>query len=388
MVEAAALTQCPQCGCARLFKDGLRYLADGSSVQRWLCRECGYRFSEASTYTRGKGLNTVFRENRNRQISALLEDAKNLDTATETKTVAGEPQQFDAKGKILSYLFHMKKQGLSETTITNTNNKLTQLSKLCNINDPEAVKEALSKKAIKPNSKAAYVVAYNGFLKWQGKTWEAPRYQFVQPIPFIPLECEIDALIAGTGKTTSAVLLLLKETGMRIGEALRLEWTDINTENNTITLNKTEKHGRPRMFKVSARLIGVLEALPKKSEKVFGGADVRNKIRLLKQQRTFLAKKLNNPRLEKITYHTIRHWKGTMEYHKTHDPDHVKRLLGHRNLQSTEIYINMEQACFSESDQQYHVKLAKTIDEACKLLEVGFEFVCDMDGAKLFRKRK
>ena len=77
-----------------------------------------------------------------------------------------------------------------------------------------------------------------------------------------------------------------------------------------------------------------------------------------------------------------------MEYYKTHDPDHVKRLLGHRNLQSTEIYINMEQAVFSESDQEYHVKLAKTIDEACKLLEVGFEFVCDMDGAKLYRKRK
>jgi hypothetical protein len=77
-----------------------------------------------------------------------------------------------------------------------------------------------------------------------------------------------------------------------------------------------------------------------------------------------------------------------MKYHKTHDPDHVKRLLGHRSLQSTEIYINMEQAVFNENDQQYHVKLAKTIDEACKLLEVGFEFVCDMEGAKLFRKRK
>ena len=77
-----------------------------------------------------------------------------------------------------------------------------------------------------------------------------------------------------------------------------------------------------------------------------------------------------------------------MEYHKTHDPDHVKRLLGHRNLQSTEIYINMEQAIFSENDQEFHVKVASGLEEACKLLEVGFEFVCDMDGKKLFRKRK
>ncbi|MGB9778909.1 MAG: IS1/IS1595 family N-terminal zinc-binding domain-containing protein, partial [Candidatus Bathyarchaeales archaeon] len=41
----AAATACPSCGSNRLYKDGLRYLSDGSSVQRWLCRNCGYRFS-------------------------------------------------------------------------------------------------------------------------------------------------------------------------------------------------------------------------------------------------------------------------------------------------------------------------------------------------------
>ncbi len=37
---------CPECGSQKLYKDGLRYLTDGSSVQRWLCRLCGYRFSQ------------------------------------------------------------------------------------------------------------------------------------------------------------------------------------------------------------------------------------------------------------------------------------------------------------------------------------------------------
>jgi len=32
--------------------------------------------------------------------------------------------------------------------------------------------------------------------------------------------------------------------------------------------------------------------------------------------------------------------------------------------------------------------IAKTIDEAKELLEVGFEYVTDMDDIKLFRKRK
>jgi hypothetical protein len=33
-------------------------------------------------------------------------------------------------------------------------------------------------------------------------------------------------------------------------------------------------------------------------------------------------------------------------------------------------------------------KIAATLDEACKLLETGFEYVTDMDGKQLFRKRK
>jgi len=42
----------------------------------------------------------------------------------------------------------------------------------------------------------------------------------------------------------------------------------------------------------------------------------------------------------------------------------------------------------SNTHEDYYVKVAQTLDEACKLLEVGFEHVTDMEGAKLFRKRK
>jgi hypothetical protein len=40
---------CPQCGSKSLYKDGLRYLKDGDTVQRWLCRDCGYRFSDPNS---------------------------------------------------------------------------------------------------------------------------------------------------------------------------------------------------------------------------------------------------------------------------------------------------------------------------------------------------
>ncbi|NIO36078.1 tyrosine-type recombinase/integrase, partial [Candidatus Bathyarchaeota archaeon] len=70
--------------------------------------------------------------------------------------------------------------------------------------------------------------------------------------------------------------------------------------------------------------------VPNNSEKVFGDATKQTRSHLFKTQRERVAKKLNNPRLKRITFHTIRHWKATAEYHKTKDIIHVQQLLGHK----------------------------------------------------------
>jgi integrase/recombinase XerD len=429
---------CPSCHSQRLYRDGLRYLADGSAIQRWLCRDCSHRFSEPKVKvdvagkidafqpgsellkngvvpsklaikksgdslslsvgenvvanheltTAGKGLNSFAYKDCKCQVCAT-QGAKNLETATETKTVAGDVKAQDVKGKLLEFAFHMQKNGLSQKTIETFINSLKKLEKSgANLLDPENVKETLAKLKSSQNSKATIKGAYSGFLRFLGLSWKPPKIHFEAKIPFIPLESEIDSLIAGCGKTTSVLLQLLKETGMRIGEALRLKWTDINTENNTVILNLPEKHCNPRIFRVSPKLIGMLQAIPKKSERIFNSPNERHRQHIFKTQRDKLANKLGNPRLKQITFHTLRHWKATIEYHKTHDQKHVQMLLGHRSILSTDRYITIEQAIFNDVNDEYHVKTAANIEEACRLLEVGFEYVTDMEGKKLFRKRK
>ncbi|MGQ9550943.1 MAG: hypothetical protein ACUVUE_00815 [Candidatus Bathycorpusculaceae bacterium] len=39
-------------------------------------------------------------------------------------------------------------------------------------------------------------------------------------------------------------------------------------------------------------------------------------------------------------------------------------------------------------DDGFHAAVAETLEEACKLIEVSFEFVCRMDNPKRFRKKK
>jgi len=39
-------------------------------------------------------------------------------------------------------------------------------------------------------------------------------------------------------------------------------------------------------------------------------------------------------------------------------------------------------------NDEFPCQRAKTLEEACKLVEAGFEYITDMDGGKILRKRK
>ena len=65
----------------------------------------------------------------------------------------------------------------------------------------------------------------------------------------------------------------------------------------------------------------------------------------------------------------------------------VKEFLGHKKLDITLLYIQIEQALFHEGSDEFTVKVARTPDEVKALLEVGFEYVCQKDELRFFRKR-
>jgi hypothetical protein len=76
-----------------------------------------------------------------------------------------------------------------------------------------------------------------------------------------------------------------------------------------------------------------------------------------------------------------------MLYHKTKDMYYVMQALGHKNIKSTLLYVQLEEALF-QGEENYISKVAKTEKQICQLTEAGFEHVTDFEGAKTFRKRK
>jgi integrase len=397
---------CPECGSLKLYKDGLRY-PDGFEVQRWICRTCGYRFSDPAALKALRNLSKLSLHQRVQTLSTnslkaktnivsncriRVEETKNLVSVAELKETAAEisPQtSADIKGKIVEFAFYQKREGRKESTRITRVKLLTVLWKRgANLFDPESVKEAIANQSWCNKRKVNGVDAYAAFLKMMGKTWSPPIYQVTDKLPFIPQESEIDALISGTGRKTSTFLQFLKETAARAGEAHALKPIDIDYENRTITINSPEKGSKPRNIKVSAKLLSMLTTLQMKSDgNHLFSKHLRTQRRVFAKQRANLAKKLQNPRLQQIHFHTFRHWKATIEYHRTRDIFYVKELLGHKSITNTMKYVQLIEL----GSDEFTSKAATNAKEAAELVEAGFEYVCttpEPESLMLFRKRK
>jgi len=214
---------------------------------------------------------------------------------------------------------------------------------------------------------------------------------FYEPEPKtikIPTKEKIEMLIASSGKTLSTKLTISKETGLRPVELCRLKVKDIDLEQKII-YPTTAKHGKARALKISNNLTKTLQNhiirndLNENSKLFKGNADDYGK--LYRAMRNRLAKKLNDPTIKKIRLYDFRHYFATNLYRKTRDILYVKQQLGHKKIETTLIYVQL--ANITEEDE-WTCKTAQNIAEATNLIESGFEYITEMDGINLFRKRK
>jgi hypothetical protein len=66
----------------------------------------------------------------------------------------------------------------------------------------------------------------------------------------------------------------------------------------------------------------------------------------------------------------------------------LKQFLGHKCIQNTELYINIEHTLFDSGSDNFTVKVAEKPEEVKSLLEIGFEYVCQKDNLIFLRKPK
>jgi integrase len=261
-----------------------------------------------------------------------------------------------------------------------------------NLLDPEPVKAHLAKAECSINRKAKICEDLDRFYKYQKIQWVKPHYNRVDVLPFVPTRQEVTDLIACLGPKMSVFTQLLKETGCRFGEGYNFRWQDINSNNNAVTITPL-KGSYASQMKISSKLIGLLNGLPKKwNPYIF-----RNpKIEVWKSSKRFRTEymfqrrrasiKLNQPRLNLISFKSLRHHYACRLYESTKDILFVQKQIGHRSLSNTVRYTRMVNF---DSEDEYLVKVAKTVNEAGSLIETGYQYIVTApEGFMLFRKRK
>ena len=378
--EPQLKTQCPGCGSLSINRNGFRRLKNQTETQVYRCRECSLRFSE--NYYRHRGQH----EHAN---YALKLEAKKLDNVTETKTVTGDEKTL--KGKLTDYHFKMKIDGYKDTTIEMSWKILELLTRRgADLTKPDTVKKTISEQNWSGNRRRNVINAYGQFIKYLGSSWDPPRNTVIRKIPFIPTEQEIDDLIAGCPVTLACYLQLLKETAMRSGEAINLKWRDIDIKRRVISCNNPEKGSNSRQFpEITGKLLNMLSQMPQNNEYVFSGKTNDSLKAVFVRCRAKQAFKLGNQRLKEIHFHTFRHWKATMMYHYTKDILAVQEFLGHRSIENTQLYIQLDKKLFAGiPDDKFIIRAVHSIEEATQLGEVGFEPFMVIQGIQLMRKRK
>jgi integrase len=288
--------------------------------------------------------------------------------------------------QIIDYAWQAKKRGLAESTIKQRVYRLKHLLREgANLTDPDSVSTILATHSWSESNKRVFIVAYQSFARTFKLSWEKPKTRVERKLPFIPTEEEIDQLIAGCGKKTATFVQVLKDTAARTAEASKMQWTDIDEKSCTIRINNPVKGSFARIVKVPAKTIAMINNLPKTSNFVFN-PNAQTTRNLFDKQRARIARMLQNPRLKQIHLHTLRHWKATMEFHRTLNIKLVQQMLGHKKLDTTDMYTQLMNF---ESDE-WNVAHARNLEEESKLIEAGFEYVrySDKDQVAIYRKRK
>jgi len=261
------------------------------------------------------------------------------------------------------------------------------LNSQCNLNDPESVKEFIANYDSASSYKRNLCYAYSHYLKFAGLEWKSPKYYTSNKLPKIPSEQKLNMLISASPQVLALKLSISKETGLRPVELCSLKVRDVDLEKGII-YPSTAKGGSGRTLKISAKTLDMLRVYVSKYDlslncKLFkGDSDYYGK--LYRNVRNRVSKKLNDPSFKNIRLYDFRHYFATMTYHKTKDILYVKQKMGHKKIETTLLYTQL----IDFNDEEFTVRAAKSVDEASKLIESGFEYVTEMDGVKLFRKRK
>ena len=303
-------------------------------------------------------------------------------------TKSGKPDT--ENGSILNVLIKLENKGRSKQTIESVSKALRKMGKFSDINNPESVEKFIAKLQVSDSYKASLCGAYMTFCNYYKIDWERPRYSRQSKQFRVPTTEKLNLLIAEAHFDLSLKLQISKTCGLRPIEIVNLTPEQIDTDRKTIS-PITAKHGAPRTLPLTENLCNQLKAYISKNniqpkQKLFPITS-HSFSHIYQVARNRLAKKFNDPTINQIRLYDFRHYFGTTTIQKTGSTPLTAYYLGHKDWKNTKVYVDIN-TVLSSIEQDYVTATAKTVDECCKLIEQGFTKADEVDGIKIYKKRK
>jgi integrase len=279
---------------------------------------------------------------------------------------------------------------LDDSTLYQTEYQLRELNEKTDLFKPEEVKDYIANRKNKNGNSTAnsyknnLLKGYAYFASINNIQWNRPYFHYERKIPLIPTTLAIDKIISASSKKYATIFTILTETGMEGHELQTTKRNDIDETQGIINVQGCKFHNS-RPIKLTTKTADLLRWYLNKYKGEYPFPRSDNYSRIWERTRNKLAEKLNETELKKVQLRLLRHYQSTRFYDKTKDIIATKNRMGHKKIETTMLYT---QLLTSNEEEEYTVKTAADIKEASELLEHGFQYVTDMEGLKLFRKRK
>lgn len=174
------------------------------------------------------------------------------------------------------------------------------------------------------------------------------KYPHNRKTPVVPTEEEILRLLAVTKGQDRVLLEVYINTGARKSEVFRLQWEDVNFDQQTILLGTRKTRDgsmKYRTLPMNQRLTDWLQWWWKNravKDTPFVFVDQRGKSRQgqpFTSRRTFMAELCKKAKIRHIGFHALRHYFTSVlaDRHKISTPT-LQNLLGHQSPNTTAIY--------------------------------------------------
>jgi len=171
-----------------------------------------------------------------------------------------------------------------------------------------------------------------------------PRAQQGKTLPEVLSVQEVESLLAHvTHRKYLAILAVIYSAGLRVSEAVHLRVEDIDSKRMTIRIRQG-KGQQDRYTLLAQRTLHLLRTYfrcYRPSTWLFPGTGKGKPLSTRAVQLAFQEARVAAGIAKKATVHTLRHSFATHLLDRGTDITHIRRLLGHRRLETTAIYLHV-----------------------------------------------